>query len=49
MPVQAPTMGQPFMVITKNRPISVNIYDAHGDTEDLFSSETLRVPKGDLI
>ena len=27
-----------FMVIPRNRSISVAFYDAHGDTEDLFSS-----------
>ena len=30
--------GQPFMVIPTNCPISVAFYDAHRDTEDLFSS-----------
>ena len=40
VPIQAPTRGQPFMVIPRNRPISVAFYDAHGDTMDLFSSKT---------
>ena len=35
-----------FTVIPRNRPTSVAFYDAHGDTEDLFSSCTLRVPTG---
>ena len=38
VPVQAPTQGQPFYGYSKNRPISVTFYDAHGDIEDLFSS-----------
>ena len=49
VPVRAPTRGQPFTVITKNRLISVTFHDVHGDTKDQFSSEILRVPTGELI
>ena len=38
VPVQATTRGQPSTVIPRNRPNSVAFYDAHGDTEGLFSS-----------
>ena len=37
-PVQAPTRGNRFTVIPRNRPILVAFYDAHGKTEELFSS-----------
>ena len=49
--VQAPTRGQPFYGYYKKkiRPISVTFYYAHGDTEDLFSSITLRVSTGEFI
>ena len=33
-------MTRYFTVIPRNRPVSVAFYDAHGDTEDLFSSYT---------
>ena len=42
VPVQAPTRGHPFTVIPRNHPISLVFYDAHGDTEDLFSSYSPR-------
>ena len=35
-----------FKVILRNRPISAAFYDAHEDTENLFSSLTPRVPRG---
>ena len=36
-PVQAPTRDPLFTFISRNHPISVASYDAHGDTGDLFS------------
>ena len=38
VPVQTRHGANLFTDNTKNRPISVTFYDAHGDTEDLFSS-----------
>ena len=37
VPVQAPTRGQPFKVIPRNRPTFSRLLHAW-DTEDLFSS-----------
>ena len=42
--VKAPMRAALFTVIPKNRPISVAVYDAHGDTENLFSSLNLQDP-----
>ena len=37
VPVQAPTLGNPFYGYSpRNRPISVAFNDAHGNTKDLF-------------
>ena len=36
MPVQAPTQGHPFYGKSEKPPHSVAIYDAHGDTDNIF-------------
>ena len=38
VPVKATTRGQPFYGYSKKPPHLVAFYDAHWDTEDLFSS-----------
>ena len=38
-----------FTVIQRNRPISIVFYDAHEDTEDLFSSLPPGSPQGTII
>ena len=41
VPVQAPKGGNLFTVIPRACPITVAIYDAHGDTEDLIEQSSL--------
>ena len=48
VPVKAPTPANFFTVIPRNRPISVDFYDAHRNTEDLFSSNTPSVPTAEI-